>query len=166
MPGYPNKIIRTSLGPTYENANKVANPKQEIDAAVFNLMAWQVAGMNGCVPRGVIIGQADNASISLLKQWFAWDPNGALGPTALTRTGVGAYTWQLPGSGSYPDMNGGLVAAQIEFAFVNCHAGTARYMTADVDNNGRQGTMYCWLNNAAAEIGFAGAPRKFCLVLI
>jgi hypothetical protein len=166
MAGYPNKISRTALGPTYENSNKVSNPKQELDAATLNLMAWQVAGMNGCVPRAVIIGQADNAQAVVLKQWLSWDPDGALALTVVTRTGTGAYIWALPGSGTYPDMHGNSVVFQADFVFAFALGSTGRNIQCDLDTDGNSGTMYCFLNGVAADIGGGGLFKRFMLVIL
>lgn len=169
MPGYPNKITRAALGPTYQNATKIGNPKEEIDASVFNLMAWQVAGLSGTAPRAVIIGRANVSTPDFLKQWLAWDPNGTLGPTIFTRTGVGAYTWALPGTGTYSDMNGNAVAVNVEFAFAFVMTDANRNMVASttVDSGGGYtGTMNCFSGGAASEIGAVGVTKLFCLVLI
>ena len=114
----------------------------------------------------VIIGQADNATAAFVKHWLAWDPDGTLGPTAIARTGVGAYTWSLPGSGTYGDMNGTPIVFQADFAFVNIHGNTDRLVLADVNVDGKSGTINCFLSGAAADIGTAGNFKKFCLVLI
>jgi hypothetical protein len=166
MPGYPNKITRSALGPTYQNATKIGNPKEEIDATIFNLMCWQVSGMNGTTPRAVIIGQADNATIQFVKQFLSWDPNGALGPTTFARTGTGAYTWALPGTGTYSDMNGNAVAFAADFVMAFALGSTGRYLIADLDTDGNSGTFNCWANNVAIDVGSGGLFKKFCLVLI
>jgi hypothetical protein len=167
MPGgYPNKIARTSLGPTYVNANKIANPQQEIDANILNLMCWQVSGMNGCTPRAIIIGQADNTQAQFLKQWLSWDPDGLLGPSTITRTGTGAYIWALPGTGTYPDMNGNAVVFQADFVFAFALGSTGRNLQCDLDTDGNSGTMYCFLTGSSIDIGSAGLFKKFMLVII
>lgn len=167
MPGYPNKITRNSLGPTFINANKIGSPQEEADANIFNLMCWQLAGLNLCAPRALIIGQADNASILLISQYLSWDPNGLLGPTALSRSGTGAYVWTLPGTGIYPDMNGNSVPVNIEFVDARVNGGTNRYVIGEVDTDGNSGSMYCFLadTGAATDIGGAGVFKRFALIL-
>lgn len=166
MPGYPNKITRNSLGPTYVNAGKLGKVDEEADAGVFNLMCWQVSGMSGCCPRAVIIGQADNASISFIKQWFAWDPNGNLGQTTFGRTSAGVYTWALPGSGTYGDMNGNPTVFQADFAYVLVMGNSDRNVIAALNSDNISGTINCYIGGLAVDIGFAGLFRKFMLVLI
>ena len=81
MPGFPNRITRSSLGPSYQNAAKLGNPKQEADASVFNLLCWQAAGMNLVVPKGIVVGLDDgNGNLSVVQQGFVWDPDQQLAP--------------------------------------------------------------------------------------
>lgn len=165
MPGYPNKITRNALGPTYQNATKIGNPKEEIDASIFNLMCWQVAGMNAVSYRGVIIGRVDNATIELLSQSFAWDPNGILGPTVLNRSGAGIYSWTLPSAGIYSDMNGNAVPANVTAAIAHPNGTSDRTMIAEVDSDGNSGSMRCFLSGAATDVGGAGVFKTFVLLL-
>lgn len=167
MPGWPNKISRASLGPTYQNAAKVGKPSEEADAAVFNLMCWQMAGMNLVSARAVIIGQSDGTTVSLVRQYFAWDPDSALSPCSLTRTGTGAYTWALPNSGVYTDMNGNSVTFSGEFVWAaTLSSGTGRNCTADFNSDNHSGTMNCWLAGAAADIGSPGLFKKFMIAIL
>lgn len=167
MPGYPNKITRAALGPTYVNSTKIGNPAEEIDAAVFNLMAWQMAGLNLVAPRAVIIGQAENGQPILYKQWLSWDPNGALANTQFTRTGTGVYTWALPGSGTYADMNGNLVVFQADYVDVSVMGATNRNVIADLDSDGNSGSLNCYQadNGVAIDIGSAGVAKRFRISL-
>lgn len=165
MSGYPNKISRSSLGPSYQNAAKVGNPKQEADAAIFNLMCWQLAGVNVVAPRAVLIGQADNATISLVKQYLAWDPNGALGPSTFSRTSQGVYTWALPGSGTYSDMNGNAVVFQAEYVQASIMGGTNRLLIADLDTDGNSGSINCFQDASVIDIGSGGLFKRFMLAI-
>lgn len=164
MPGFPNRITRSSLGPSYQNAAKLGNPKQEADASVFNLLCWQAAGMNLVVPKGIVVGLDDgNGNLSVVQQGFVWDPDQQLAPMVFTKTGTGVWDWVLPGSGSYPDMNGNIVPAGILFTDPKPAASTDRIMNAMTDGDGNSGSMYCFFANTgtATNIGGPGAPRHF-----
>lgn len=163
MPGWPNKISRRSLGPTYQNAAKVNSPKEEADAAVFNLMCWQMAGMNGVVPLGIVIGQDDGSgNLTTLSQSFVWDPDGLLVPMVFTTVGPGSWTWALPGSGTYPDMNGASVPVQLKMADPQPGIDVFRNMSAVVDANGIEGSLYCF-DAAGAPINIDVVPRNFLI---
>jgi hypothetical protein len=157
MSGWPQKITRAALGPIYENASKVTNPKKNLDAGILNLLAWQVAGLNGTAPRGLVRCTLSGTVVTVTHQWFAWDPDGALAKMAWTRSSTGVFTWTLPGTGSYADANGISVPAGL----IGCspiYQGTANnQLVADVNVDGISGTM----NAYDADAGGAVDPAKW-----
>ena len=168
MAGYPNFISRDSLGPTYVNAGKIGKVDEEADAGIFNLLCWQTAGMNGVVPRGIVIGQDDGSgNLSVLRQAYAWDVNNALAPMVFTPGGAGSWSWVLPGTGAYPDMNGVSTAANLLAAEAVPQGTSARIMIAEVNVDGKSGTMRCYVSNTAVltNIGSVGVPKRFILKL-
>jgi hypothetical protein len=167
--GYPAKITRTSLGPTYVNTGKIGDPKKAADADAFNLLCWQTAGMNGSAARGLLLITGGGASSpAIANQWFAWDPNQALAPTTIVRLSTGTYTWSLPnagfGVGIYPDMNGvntsvGLFAALPSVQGTGS-AGTVASAIAAVSAGGVTGTI-----NSFNLAGAASDFSTLCLLL-
>ncbi len=151
MAGYPSKIIRDSLGPTFENEVKPTNPKREADANSYNLLCWQVAGMNGPAPRGFCYCTIAAGVITVQKQWFAWDPNHALANMSWVYTSAGVYTWALPLSGIFPDMNGTPTTAGLVLALVIPQGTTGLIGIGAVNMDGVSGTANCFTIAGAAD---------------
>lgn len=155
--GYPNKITRAALGPTYENLAKVTNPKKQLDATAVNLLLWQTAGLNGPAAKGLVYCSLAGTIVTVNRQWFSWDADGALAKMQFTRTGTGVFTWALPGSGSYPDVTGTSIAADL-FATIPFLQGTTNdRASAAVNSNGISGT----LNVFDADSGAALDPTNW-----
>ncbi len=156
---WPNKITRATLGPTYENASKITNPKRNLDATILNKLAWQVAGMNGPAARGSVRCTLSGTVVTVTHQWFAWDPDQALVKMAFTRSSAGVFTWDLPGTGIYADANGTLVAANLIGASPIVQGTTNLQAVADVDGDGNSGT----LNIFDADAGTASDAAKWLM---
>lgn len=114
MPGFPNRIARSSFGPTLKDKWPVVNPEHDVGAAPLNLLFWQVAGMNAAAARGLIQVQVNEGTgaVDTLYQGFAWDPNGTLPKIAWTRSAAGVYTYALP-QAEYEDEQGNLVTVEL-----------------------------------------------------
>ncbi len=166
MSGYPNKITRQNLGPIYVDAVKPTNPTSELTAATFNLMAWQVAGMNGPAARAFFYVTISGTTLTTANQWMVWDPNQALPLMMFTRSSAGVYTWALPnggfGVGIYPDATGASVTAGLLCALGAVQGTTNLNLVADVNLDGVTGTINCY--NASS--GAAADPTAFCVWMI
>lgn len=160
MAGYPNKITRANLGPVYEDAVKPRNPKTELSAGPFNLMCWQLAGMNGQVARVQAYNTIAGGVLTRAAQSLAWDPEQSLPRMAWVRSGAGVYTWTLPNGGSgvgiYPDANGALISAALTWCRVTPQGATNLTAVGAVNPDGVSGTVNCFAAGAAADpVGFA-----------
>ena len=166
MSGFPNKITRQNLGPVYADAVKPTNPESELTAATFNLVAWQVAGMNGPASRAFFYVTISGSVLTTANQWMAWDPNQVLPIMTWVRSSAGVYTWALPNGGSgvgiYPDANGALVAVGLLAALGAVQGTTNLNLVADVNPDGKTGTV----NVFNASSGAAADPTAFCVWMI
>jgi hypothetical protein len=73
--GFPARPDLSSYGPTLQNAVPVRDPERELDAAVFNLLRHQAAGMGLLSPRVLLkLTVADPAV--LIARAEAWNPRG------------------------------------------------------------------------------------------
>lgn len=101
MSGFPLRPDRASFGEVLVNAAPVRDPSRQLDAAIFNLLTWQVAGLGLLAPRALVLFTAQ-ASPPLLARAEAWNPRGQTGgayaPPVITRNGTGDYTlaWTSP----------------------------------------------------------------------
>jgi len=104
MSGFPNRIARSSLGPTLEDKFPVVNPKHDLGAKQFNLLFHQVGGMNLVSARGLLSVDVNSSTgtVTTIYQGIAWDPEGSLPKIIWTRTEAGVYSWSLPQT-SYKD---------------------------------------------------------------
>jgi len=114
MSGFPNRIARSSFGPTLEDKWPVVNPKHDIGASSFNLLFHQVGGMNAVTARGLLFVDVDSGtgSITTMFQGIAWDPDGTLPKIVWDRSAAGIYSWSLPQS-SYADESGNMISIEI-----------------------------------------------------
>ncbi len=156
---WPRKITRATLGPTYENASKITNPKKQLEAGILNKLAWQVAGMNGPAARGLVRCTLSGTVVTVTHQWFAWDPDQALIKMEFTRGSAGVFTWVLPSSGVYADANGEMVPAELIGAVPVVQGTTNLQAVADVDSDGNSGT----LNIFDADAGSASDASKWLM---
>lgn len=112
MSGWPNRIARSSLGPTLVDKFPVVNPEHDVGAKQFNLDYWQLAGMNLTAPRVLLQVSANAGGAETQYQGIAWDPNGTLPKVTWTRTAQGIYTFSLP-QAEYSDEEGNLAEVVI-----------------------------------------------------
>jgi len=106
--GFPSRIPRSSLGPTYQQKYPVNDSTKELSAQIANLFMWQLAGCNLTVPMAWAEIEVDAGDVSTLGQSAeAWDTVGAIVPV-LTHPGVGRFT--LTYATSYPDDSGNPIA--------------------------------------------------------
>lgn len=161
MSGYPLKITRAALGPTYENVSKITNPKKQLDAAKLNLLLWQLAGVQGASARGLVRVTLAATTFTVTHQWLAWDADGALAKMTFTHVGTGDYTWTLPNSGLFDDANGTSTAADLIGAVPLVQGTANRVAVGDVNVNGYSGTMKGFVADTAA----AADISKFLMLL-
>ena len=108
MPGFPNRIGRTSLGPALQDTWPVTDPTKAIPAASFMLAWWQLAGASLVVPRAVIGVTMSGTDPVTTYQAIAFDPDGLLPLLEWNYVSPGRYTYSFPDS-EYPDEAGNLV---------------------------------------------------------
>lgn len=112
MPGFPNRIARSSLGPTLKDKWPVVNPEYDIGEASLNLLFWQTAGMNAVSARGLMSVTVSGTTAETQYQGFAWDPDGNMPKVTWTRSAAGVYTFSLP-QAQYADEKGNLVTVEL-----------------------------------------------------
>jgi hypothetical protein len=117
MSGFPTRPDRNAFGQTMQNSGAVRDPSRHLDASVWNLMAWQVAGLGLIVPRAMLYFTA-NASPAILARAEAWNPkregSGAYADPGFTVNGAGDYTVAWPSS--IPDELGNSLSLAFSFA--------------------------------------------------
>ena len=128
MPGWPNRIARSSLGPTLLDVWPVTDPQKAIPAKSFNLAWWQLAGAGLTAARGLLQVRMNGTQPETVFQTLAWDTEGTLPLLLWTRTGAGIYTYSFPSS-QYPDEEGNLVTLNLLGAKVE----TQTLIAADPD---------------------------------
>lgn len=107
MSGFPIRPALSAFGPTIENIAPVRNPTTDLDAAKWNLLKYQAAGLGLMTPRVLFKLTIDNP-MALLARSEAWNPSGAstgdyADPSlAYVSTGRGTVEWTTP----IPDQNG------------------------------------------------------------
>jgi hypothetical protein len=102
MSGFPTRISRSALGPVRRNRNAIIKPDECATAETFNLLLWQLAGMNATAPIAWVLGGADGTRFASAE---AWNPDGddTLRPT-ISRSSAGVYV--VTYAATYPDMDG------------------------------------------------------------
>ncbi|AUX31917.1 MULTISPECIES: hypothetical protein [Sorangium] len=94
MAGWPTRISRSALGPTYTNQRPVARPDQQVGAKVLNLDFWTVAGLAGVGPQAFAV--VNGGAGSFIARNETWNASGTAAIPAATRTGAGNYTITYP----------------------------------------------------------------------
>lgn len=110
--GSPNRPALSAFGPfPKENAIPVKNPKQQLDAASFNLMTWQVAGASQVMPKAWFLldgtGGALAGTNGLVAHAEAWNPSRSLSSPTAAYIAVGRYS--LTFASTYPDDSGNAI---------------------------------------------------------
>lgn len=130
MGGFPTRASRSSLGPTYENEAPVTDPTREIDASVYNINFWQVAGISQTSPIVVIKATVSGGVVTTQEQALAWDPNSGISKISFVYEAAGIYSFAF--SSQYPDERGtnvsltlrsGLVTASNSIPYNGTHTG-------------------------------------------
>lgn len=130
MGGFPGRISRADLGPTYRNLFQVENPEYEPSADLFNLICWQVAGASKTAPKVVAVGSVSGGVVTTEQCMFAFDPEGEQSPISFTYAAKGQYGFNL--LSQYPDESetdvplglvGGTVAPQNTYNSSGAHSG-------------------------------------------
>ncbi|MFA5053366.1 MAG: hypothetical protein WC565_04870 [Parcubacteria group bacterium] len=145
MSGFPNRIARSSLGPTLEDKWPVVDPKHDIGASSLNLLFHQVGGMNLISARGLLFVDVNSGTgvVTTLYQGIAWDPDGLLPKITWTRSAAGIYSWSLPQS-SYADEAGNMITVEVLGGFpmpqelVSGNVAVGQHVTTGV----RSGTVH------------------------
>jgi hypothetical protein len=117
MSGFPTRPDRNAFGATMVNSGAVRDPSRHLDASVWNLMAWQVAGLGLLAPRAMLYFNAAAFS-AIVARAEAWNPkregSGAYADPEITVNGAGNYTVAWPSS--IPDELGNALSLAFSFA--------------------------------------------------
>lgn len=102
MAGFPKVPSRSDFGPKYVNVRPIQNPNRELDAGIFNLIVWQIAGCGRTAAQAMLLY---DANIGLILRRLAFDPDDVLGPDAVTIDRAGSnFTFNF--LGTYKDERG------------------------------------------------------------
>jgi len=118
MSGFPLRPSLGQFGPDMANLAPVRNPSTDLDAANWNLLKHQVAGLGLVVPRILVKVTVTNPMV-LISRSEAWNPTGAstgdfADPTlAYVSTGRGTIQYPTP----IPDQNGDNQTIAFSWAF-------------------------------------------------
>jgi hypothetical protein len=104
MSSFPNRLIRSQLGPKLVDNYPVENPKSELGAATFNPSFWSVAGMTGILPRAALVARWNGSSFDISHQREAWNAENDQAHPSLARFGTGQYTYTF--AATYLDEDG------------------------------------------------------------
>lgn len=96
--GFPTRSNRSAFGPTREDYKPVTDPIRQNSAEDFNLLYWQVAGLDQVTPRAILRCSVSGGVVTTEDQQLAWDAEGALSAITWTYHGVGAYEWAFASS--------------------------------------------------------------------
>jgi hypothetical protein len=148
MAGFPALVSRKDFGPTLEDEQPVKNPKTDIGADQFNLLFWQVGGMNLMTPRAII--RVDSTG-NLVQKRLAFDPNVELPDTVVTVTkGVtGAYTVTF--QAQYNDQQGNPTDFIPQFAMASREGPSAAVFVAAAAVNGQDVEVFITTTSGAAN---------------
>jgi hypothetical protein len=95
MPGFPARPDLATFGPDAVNTRAVRDPSRELDAATWNLLRFQVAGLGVISPRAYLEFLA-TAAMTISARAEAWNPRGLTSapftPPTITRVGTGNYS--------------------------------------------------------------------------
>jgi hypothetical protein len=125
MSGFPNRIVRSNLGPTYRDRNAVENPEVELGADYANLLLHQAVGVQLISPVADLIASWTGAVFVVAKREEAWNVDHSQAHPVLARTGAGVYTYQF--AASYLDMDGESVITALADARLTARSTTAGY---------------------------------------
>lgn len=94
MPGFPSRPDLAAFGPDAVNTRAVRDPSRELDAASWNLLRFQVAGLGLIAPRAYLEFLA-TAAVTISARAEAWNPRGLISAPftapVITRVGTGNY---------------------------------------------------------------------------
>lgn len=114
--GSPSRPDRSNYGPTMVNRGAVRDPERDLDADVWNLLAWQLAGAGLVLPR-VMLHFTLSGAPAIIRRAETWNParatTGVYADPSFTVNGTGDITITWPSS--VPDDAGNTV--NIAFAF-------------------------------------------------
>jgi hypothetical protein len=95
MSGFPNRPDLATFGPDAVNTRAVRNPSRELDAAKYNLLKFQVAGLGVLTPRAYLEFLC-TAAVTISARAEVWNPRGLTSapftPPVITRVGTGNYS--------------------------------------------------------------------------
>lgn len=110
--GYPSRLSRSALGPRLRNAWPVENPEIDTDAAAWNTLCDQAAGLNKAVIwRAAIAAAWNGTDFDVDYQEEAWNADGDQAHPALERTSTGVYTYTF--AAAYDDAEGTSVSTEL-----------------------------------------------------
>lgn len=87
--GFPGRTSFDALGGIRVNRGRVTKPDEQADAAKYNEMQWQVAGMNAVSPIATFTIAADGTRTSGREAWNMKDESGKR--VAITHPATGQY---------------------------------------------------------------------------
>lgn len=101
MAGFPTRISRSAFGRRRRNRNAIINPDECVTAETFNLILWQLAGMNATAPIAWVLVEADGTRLGSGEAWNP-DSDDRLRPTS-SRSSAGVYV--VTYAATYADMD-------------------------------------------------------------
>jgi len=105
MGGFPTRITRTAIGPDLEDRYPVTDPNKEIGAKDFNLVFWQLCGLNlTSWQRAVVAASWNGSAFDYLYQEEAWNSKRTQSHPSLARSAAGVYTYTF--ASTYKDEEG------------------------------------------------------------
>lgn len=135
MSGFPARIQRSDLGPTFVDAYPVENPETDIGARAFNAAFHQVAGMNLVSPRAIVVAEYSGGALSIQYQAEAWNPNSDQAHPVLSRNGTGLYF--LTFDASYADESGVQIPTTLYFVKGSSMTSSLVFVMAQINPSNR-----------------------------
>lgn len=119
--GSPSRPDRNSFGQVMVNRGAVRDPQRDLDASIWNLMAWQLAGIGLLAPR-VMLHFTLSGTPAIIRRAESWNPSrattGAYADPAFTVNGTGDITVAWPSAVQDDEGNSVNVAFTFAQAFV------------------------------------------------
>ncbi len=104
MSGYPSRIVRSVLGPTFKDVRPVEHPEREISAESGNLLCNIATAANLIQPRASLVAIWSGSAFAILHQEEAWNVDHAQTHPQLERSSAGVYSYTF--ASSYKDKDG------------------------------------------------------------
>lgn len=102
--GFPRRLVRSALGPKFQNTRAVENPNSEFGDAQLNALLWNSAGMGLVIYRADLVAAWNGSAFVIDHQAEAWNPENDQAHPLLTRVGTGVYRYTF--AATYLDEDG------------------------------------------------------------